>query len=464
MKYWLLVVALCCCCVNAETFERGLSFYQAGKFPEAHAVFSELAQLGNEQAQFNIGVMHLRGEFLPRDTSKALAWVSLARENGSENAGGVQALLEQKLTAEEKQEAQRYLQELRTQYGTTVISHKLMPIFKTTGTQVRSSRRSYFHTPEYPKSLSKQRTPPTGWVDMQYVVGKDGSTRYFKVVYAPVDALGHATLEALKQSTYEPASTPRGPTLEFGKRHRLVFKLAGSKLNLEELQNSVKEQKEAAQQGTTEEKLGFAYSLVALHESYGRTEGFDKIEWENSNVWFIKAAQSGAPLAKYQLGLNTLNGDQCDVDYQKSLLWLTSAANDNVLDAQFALGYELIAGVRFEQNMAEGKKLLQKAADFGLPEAQVLFAWLLATHPDANFRSTPEATLYLAKIDPAKFNDQRSYHETATAVALGKQDWKAAEEHLRALAKINEKYQAARERETVLAQALVARQVYLEAP
>lgn len=460
MRSFIFGVLLILSCTSyAATFEQGLAHYQAGEFAEARKIFQQLAELGNERAQFNIGVMHLRGEDVAQDRAKAWAWMQIAKENKHEHADGAIATTEKKMTPQERELANEHLTGLRKQYSNVEISNRLLPIFDSKNAHISSTRPTYVHQPKYPAAMA--RAGKSGFVDIQYVSGRDGTARYFNVIYSPDKAFSAAAYEALQRSRFQPAKTNSGTTLEFSRRFRFIFKMAGSVLKAEELQAYIDENKQKAEEGGAQEKLLFAYSMDAMRSNYGGMKGAESIRWENSNKWFIKAAQDGAALAKYQLGLNTLNGDQCDVDHQKSLYWLTTAATDNVLDAQFALGYELLVGVRFEQNIAEGKKLLATAADKGLPEAQLLLAWLLATHPDENFRSADLAQQYFAKAADS-FNDQRSYQETATAVALIQKDWKQAGKSLKALSKLNKKYDAPQERELGLAQALKDKQIYLE--
>lgn len=447
------------CAIHAATFEDGLMHYQAGRFVEARNIFLQLAELGNERAQFNIGVMHLRGEDFQQDATKAWAWMQIAKENGSEFADGAIATVEKKLTPGERDRANAHLKTLKEQYSSAEISNRFLPIFTSKNSAISSTRPSYVHQPSYPASM--ERAGKSGFVDVQYVAGKDGTARYFKTIYSPDKAFSEASFEALQHSKLEPAKTANGTTLEFSGRFRFLFKMAGNTLKTDELQSYIDAEKKQAAEGGAQEKLLFAYSMSAMRSHYAGMKGSESIRWEDANEWFVRAAQDGAALAKYQLGLNTLNGDQCDVDYQKSLYWLTAAAEDNVLDAQFALGYELLAGVRFERNEQEGKKLLTGAADKGLAEARLLLAWLLATHPDENFRSIDGAKTYLSQVSES-FDDQRSYHETAIAVALTQQDWKQAEKSLNALSKLNKKYDAPRERELGLAQATQDKRIYTE--
>lgn len=446
--------------VFSRTFEQGMSYYKGEQFVEAYQVFDSLAQLGNERAQFNIGVMHLRGEHFEQDLPEAWAWMKVAQSNGFDSAGGALGAIESRLTQDELTYAHSRFDMLMEQYGNDAITKRLLPTYENRNANISPSRANYVHQPIYPRNML--RRGQSGYVDLQYVVGKDGSPRYFNVIYSTDRAFQGAALEALKRSRFEPSHSAEQSTLTFGQRYRYIFTFEENVLKIDELNDFLAEGRHAAYEGGSQEKLSFAYNLTAMQSSYRSLEGFESINWDNPGDWFAKAAQDGSALAKYQLGLRTLRGDQCDIDYSKSLFWLTRAAAENVLDAQFALGYELLVGLRFDQDNEEATRLLHQAADQGLSPAQALLAWLLVTHPSDNFRSTEKAAQYFSEIDFGSFNDQRSYYETATALALAQQDWRAANRHLKSLSTLNKKYETSRVRELALAEALEQQIAYIE--
>ena len=63
--------------------ERVEAIYAAGNFDRALLIYEkDLAPLGDKYAQYMVGYMHLHGEGVDQDRSKALAWFRLAAERG----------------------------------------------------------------------------------------------------------------------------------------------------------------------------------------------------------------------------------------------------------------------------------------------------------------------------------------------------------------------------------------------
>ncbi len=60
--------------------------YQAGDFETAYALWYGAAEGGNADAQYNIGVLHARGEGVRKDNEKAISWYRRAAASGSANA------------------------------------------------------------------------------------------------------------------------------------------------------------------------------------------------------------------------------------------------------------------------------------------------------------------------------------------------------------------------------------------
>lgn len=66
----------------AQDFEAGSMAYQAGDFKEALKEWRPLADHGNVDAQFSLGVMYRFGQGVPMDYAEAMKWFRLAAEQG----------------------------------------------------------------------------------------------------------------------------------------------------------------------------------------------------------------------------------------------------------------------------------------------------------------------------------------------------------------------------------------------
>ena len=94
-----LLAAFFCTSVQAQTYkpfpgisrdqrtirtqERVEELYAAGSFERALLIYEkELAPIGDKYAQYMVGYMHLNGQSVPQDKSKALAWYRIAAQRG----------------------------------------------------------------------------------------------------------------------------------------------------------------------------------------------------------------------------------------------------------------------------------------------------------------------------------------------------------------------------------------------
>jgi len=69
--------------VRASDFLTGLEEYKKGNLGTALRIWKPLAEQGNADAQYNLGMMYKRGRVVQRDFQKAVKWFELASKNGS---------------------------------------------------------------------------------------------------------------------------------------------------------------------------------------------------------------------------------------------------------------------------------------------------------------------------------------------------------------------------------------------
>ena len=95
-----------------DTFQRGLAAYQAGRFEETMALWRPLAESGNTEAQYNVGVLFALGQGVVADPEVAANWYRRAASLGHAKAQfnlGV-ALLQGKGVEADMTEAARWLE------------------------------------------------------------------------------------------------------------------------------------------------------------------------------------------------------------------------------------------------------------------------------------------------------------------------------------------------------------------
>ena len=72
--------------VAAQDFQKGLAAAQAGDFATALKEWTPLAEAGDVDAQYNLGIMYDNGYGVPQDYAEAVKWYRLAAEQGNVDA------------------------------------------------------------------------------------------------------------------------------------------------------------------------------------------------------------------------------------------------------------------------------------------------------------------------------------------------------------------------------------------
>ena len=67
-------------------FQKGVAAYQSGDHATALREFQPLAEQGDADAQFNLGVMYHEGKGVPQNDKTAVKWYRLAAEQGYADA------------------------------------------------------------------------------------------------------------------------------------------------------------------------------------------------------------------------------------------------------------------------------------------------------------------------------------------------------------------------------------------
>ncbi len=159
-----LLAALCCTAAVAQDYkpfpgvsadqrtlkmqERVDELYEAGDYKRAFFIYEkELAPRGDKYAQYMVGYMHLKGQSVPRDKVRALAWYRLSAERGYQVLEEARDELARTMTPEQMEASNAILLDLLQRLGDTTLIMKLiqhdMDILKRrTGTHISSSNIS----------------------------------------------------------------------------------------------------------------------------------------------------------------------------------------------------------------------------------------------------------------------------------------------------------------------------------
>jgi uncharacterized protein len=389
-------------------FELGTSYYAQGNFEQAYKEFLEGSNIGDHDAQNNIGAMYYRGEYLAKDKLNAYAWMKLAAQDETYLNEGVYLKIYNKMSAEERKSADEKYKLVFSEYSDQAIQNKLTPQLSANIINVTKQRILKTFSPEYPQNLANGGV--SGFVDLIFTIDKNGITRDQMIYYTPQQEFGEAALEALRHFQYEPLKV-NGRAVEVGGvRQRVTFKIDGSEYNLKKVTEIVDEKRNSAKAGSSADKFAFAYFLESI-PSYVK----DYKLIDNPNQWYTSAAIEGNSSAAYFLGRNILYGDMCTADTTQSMGWLLKAAKAGVSEAEYLLAQESFSGAKFEKNEEKGFYWLGKAATKN-KIAKVKYAWILATHPNVKYRNAKLAQELLVGIKE-DYTDKQSLYQAQAAVA-----------------------------------------------
>ncbi len=416
-------------------YEVAAANYQAEKYELAAKQFMQLAALGNKDAQYAIGAMHVNGRYFEKSPSLGYAWLSLSSSKGVESYVATADKVKASLSEEQLARSQASYQSLLETYGDEVISAKIMPrLSKDSIDSFRRHRPLVKVVANYPKAALNRGL--IGNVTVTYLIGKDGRVKYPALDQATSKDFVKTSIAATKAFVYEPARVGGEPAITFGVRNRFTFELVGgSKIKHDRLYNALNDLKEKADKGSSIDRYNYARSASVLRQ-YVDSER--RGEFKNSTHYFSKAAVDGLPQAKYELGKSILYGEQCESDFDSSYFWLQNAAEDGLPEAQMMLGLERLHGVRFEGDKAHAFELLEKASESYDP-AKIELAMALVGSTLQSKEQSPDASHYsaidnlehaqtlLSLVNERSFVDKISLYEAKALVyaSLGDEESKA---------------------------------------
>lgn len=424
--HWtILTVLLMISGVAKADFELGMKYYTQSNFEKAHREFKQAAKFGDVSAQFNLGVMYYRGEFVAKDVIQGYAWLALAAQEPEYMEQGLHLKIYKSFSDEQKKLADLAYQELFKQFNAAAIEKSLMPELDVTHAISDTLRIIKQINPKYPNSM--QDRGRMGWVDIFFSVDKDGTTRDHVVSYSSDEAFTKQALDAIRHWQYEPFTVNGKATPVNGLKVQFQFTLSEMEFSKTRIKKVLSETREKAEAGIAKEQFLYGYLLDVL-PAFTNSDLKKELN-DNPNKWYLAAAQNGSAQASFFLGQNIVNGNMCVPDKIKGMGWLLKASEKNILGAQYMLALELLGGTHLQKNEDQGMYWLEKAAtkiSKTNAAAKLRLAWILATHPNKDQRDGPLALSYLQMIDK-DYNDKQTYYRTAAAVYAENADFEAAE-------------------------------------
>ena len=402
---------LCAAPVLADLYSAETA-YKKGNFPKAFEEFKELAELGQPQAQYNLAVMYARGEGVPTSLTNAHAWAALAGTNG-EAAG---TTLAEKLAPQLTATSLKFSADIQAQYGQAALDARLLPrLLQGKEYEDRDPvKRLKPFVPSYPTAAHAKGVQ--GEVYVEFIVAPDGHARIPRILYALPEGYFEETVrDSVMRSIFLPAKL-NGQAIATEVSTFYNFKLTGVSIHdYGSLEQRVRETKLKAEAGDASAQMLYAMMIAGLPQ-LNQT-------YDQALPWFLKAAQSGARYAQYQVGLGLLQGRGCHCDTNKGEIWLEKAAQADQADAQVSLA-EYLLKERSNHDAVSGALVwLERAAKQGDNSAKFRLAAALAGYPT---KGDPTRALALTDSVERDYKNDPTWWEIRAAANASRGDYKAA--------------------------------------
>ncbi len=376
-------------------------------FAHAFELYRELAELGQPEAQEHLAVMYVSGEGVPRDNILGYAWAKIALEQGPRAAAqGIVDQLETHVTDKARARAAA----LQAQFGKDALQESLLPV-ESTPTDVLPTPKCRMKTPVNPNDYYPRdtiRKEISGHVLVSTMIWSDGRAHDPRVEYSlPAQVFESAGRAVGLDSAYFPHKD-NGVATPCTIRFRVKFGIQGSDA-LGALKDNVDAIRKHAETGDPRAQLLYARTLEVLPHGAGS---------DKSIRWFLKAAQAGVPGAQFKVAQALRGGYAVQKDEAKGLIWLNKSADAGNADAQVVLANYLLRDAKGDAAHTRAAALLDRASAES-PEGRFYLAALLASHPDTALRN-PERVLDKAKQWLAPFENNPIAYEI----------WAAAQAHL----------------------------------
>jgi TonB family protein len=373
-------------------FRDALAAYQRGEHAVARPAFRHLAELGDPEARFNLGVMLLRGEGGDEAPAEGYAWVRWAAEAGLDAASAALPAIEAALDVGERAASEAVLAELRERHGLD----RLLPGPEFDrwgdGCVVRNMQRV---EPRYPARAAQARQ--IGYAELHFLLNPTGEVEAVHAMPSLVrdDPFAEAAVRAVRRWSARDC-----PSSDFRHlRQVILFDLHGRT-------DYGREAKAWAEAMLAEARAGGGAQAYAVALVDRLLPGLFELAPGERRDLMLRAAVAGVADAREHLGL-----------------WLEHAAPEHaarwrLLAARQGHGPALLWAARSNRlDPAERRQALLRAAGEGFLPAVLLAVRELATHPDAERRDAV-AALRITSALPERLRREDPSMGQAHAAAL----------------------------------------------
>ncbi|GEK10995.1 TonB family protein [Pseudoalteromonas sp. McH1-7] len=301
---------------KADLYDATLA-YQNEEFTLAFSKFSRLAQLGNADAMYNLGVMYLYGQGTEQSAANAFAWFSLAKEFGIAEAFQTAQLVLQQ--SNDQSGLKDFLKLQKSRLSNTYLLDSTLTKLKQHSTTPTLSK-THDVLPEYPDEAVRQGIE--GWVWLEFDIDQSGKATNIEVIDSyPRHVFTASLLNAVEKWRYTGSK----------QAHTLIYHFATHKdeqyretlaIQKKAYEKQLRQNIDAAERGVAQVQYYIAnwlsmkeYNAYQLLRYHWRSD-------EPMNELYLAAAKNGLDLAQYRLATQLINAGA----HQLGVLWLEHAA------------------------------------------------------------------------------------------------------------------------------------------
>ncbi len=389
--------------------------YQKGDYQQALRDYRELAELGQPLAQLNLAIMYARGEGTRQSAINAYAWAMLATESGEARGQELADQMRPLLAPG----SEKIAADIAAPYRRAELDARLMPKMEQDSPNDRACRFLAYPSIEYPRDAQSRGI--SGNVLAEFTVMPDGRARRPRIVYSlPLGSFEPTVRRAVLHIRYPPRAADAKPA-----HCTVMFRFVAPGAQYPRLEAFVSKTRGEAESGDVQAEFLFGMMLAGFPQlGHGMKDALP---------WFLKAAQSGARAAQYQVGESLMHGMGCQCETNKGEVWLRKAAEADQADAQVTLAQYALRGTPDDASSRIAKTWLERAAASGNHDGMLYLAGLLAANPVAELRDPPRALTLLDKVSKDLGGDPSEYEIRAAAQAASGQYAAAVASERRAL-------------------------------
>lgn len=402
--------------------QEALDNYQNSRFEIACKQFNTLAEMGFSTAQYNLGVMYLKGQSVEQDLSQAYAWIALAAEQQSSLADTASTALQALPDAAAKKSAQAELAALQQRFGVGTQIDQLLQTPANAEQQQQPFELVKTQAPIYPANALTRHLG--GYNMTEFWVFPDGSVRLPSVIYSmPGELFDDASLQAIARFKLDWSDNSVADSRPTVARQVIDYRLTAKQKSrpTPQILNHIKNIRKRVESGDAYAK----YSLAVGHLYLDISDLDDR----QAEALLLEAAWAGIPEAQHMVGMRLLQDWRPPGEREHGRLWINMAALGDYPAISYSVARNgLDSHATFAFDDLSNIDLITHAANMGYAPAVIHHSLITAT------ASKPPQPM---QIDQAReqlqaisgwYRDEPYWYVASAAVAAAAGDFAVAAE------------------------------------